>query len=67
MDIYRLITYGEEVQFTLTTAQSSDRKTAIRELRQWAKEYNWVIRKSEDDEDATAQIQHLEFVRRLRL
>lgn len=60
MDIYRLVTYGEEVQLTLFITTSSDRKTAFKEIREWAKEHHWTIRKSEDDDGATAQIQHLE-------
>jgi len=59
MNIYRLVTIGEPHSLTLTTAESSDRRTAMRELKRWADENNWVVARHDEDEEATCQIQEL--------
>lgn len=59
MNIYRLVTFGEEVQLTLTTAKSSDRRTAVQELRRWAIANGHAIAESAEDLEATCVIEEL--------
>jgi hypothetical protein len=57
--IYRLVTIEESYSLTLTTAASSDRRTAFRELKQWADANNWTIKTGPNHHDADCQIQSL--------
>jgi hypothetical protein len=58
--IYRLVTFGEAIELTLTTAESSEKKKAIKELRLWAIANGHQIAKNAFDNDATCYIQELE-------
>lgn len=58
--IYRLVTFGELIQLTLVTAQSSEKTKAIKELRLWAIANGHRIAKNALDYEATCLIQELE-------
>ncbi len=59
---YRLVTTGEAATLTLTTAESSDRRTAVKDLKQWADQNGHAASRFEGDLEATCQIQELELV-----
>jgi hypothetical protein len=58
-EIYRLVTIDETYSLTLTTAHSCDKRTAFRELKQWADANEWVVRTGPEHHDADCQIQVL--------
>jgi hypothetical protein len=58
-EIYRLVTVEETYSLTLTTAHSSDKRTAFRELKDWADDNNWTVKTGPDHDDADCQIQIL--------
>jgi hypothetical protein len=62
MITYHLVTFGEDVQLTLTTAESTERASAIQELKKWAIAHNHRIARSADDSEATCMIQTMETV-----
>jgi hypothetical protein len=62
MITYHLVTFGEEVQLTLTTAESTERASAIQELRKWAIAHNHRIARSANDPEATCMLQSMEIV-----
>lgn len=59
MITYHLVTFNEEVQLTLTTAESTDKASAFQELRKWAIAHNHRIARSATDSDATCVIESL--------
>ena len=59
MNIYQLVTIGEEVSLVLRVAESSDKRTAMRELKQWADANHWNLKLSPDQEEADCIIEEL--------
>ena len=59
MNIYQLVTIGEEVSLVLRVAESSDKRTAMRELKQWADANGWNLKLRPDHEEADCIIEEL--------
>ncbi len=60
--IYRLITFGEAVALTLTEAESTERKPAMRELKAWADANGYQIARNTNDTEANCIAQTLELI-----
>jgi hypothetical protein len=58
-NIYRLITLEYPTALVLFVAPSSKGRDAMKEMKDWADENQWVILSRTNHEDATCQIEEL--------